>query len=389
MHCKKHSRECNASGATTGGDAAQPLVFANEIFTLCYECVKHSACLSLATWAKAIQWTALTTQGAAPAPPQQRRAETIPGDPMATDILLEAGTNELEIVECYITTEGYKGYYGINVAKVLEILQCQKTTTMPEMQHPAIKGIFAHRTGRVVPILDMSVYFGGPPLQEEGSKLIVTEFNRTVTSFLVSGVTRIHRLSWTQVETPDKITQSAKRNCITAVVRLEDRITFILDLEGIVAELYPALAIHYDAQDTDDGDITTPLRVLHVDDSDIIRQIVHRLMGQDRRFQLVQAINGQEALDMLTDMRDKGHIPFDAVITDIEMPRMDGMTLCRKIKEDGILRDIPVAIFSSLVNDELVAKCKSVGADAQYNKPDLTEICKRVVDLVAAKRSAA
>lgn len=305
---------------------------------------------------------------------------------MPTDILLEAGTNELEIVEFYIKSQDYMGYYGINVAKVVEILQYQKTTAMPEMQHPAIVGIFAHRTGRIVPVLDLSVYFGGPPIKEESTKLIITEFNRNITGFVVSGVTRIHRLSWTQVEAPDNITQHSAKNCITATVRLENRITFILDLEGIVAELCPALAIHYEGVAAEAFKTEKPIRVLHVDDSDIIRQIVQRMIKREPRIHLVQVNNGQMALDMLLRMRDAQETQFDAVITDIEMPQMDGMTLCKKIKEDITLRDIPVAIFSSLVNNDLIAKCKSVGADAQYNKPDLKEICQRVFSLVAQKR---
>lgn len=306
---------------------------------------------------------------------------------MTTDILLEAGTNELEIVEFYITSESYTGYYAINVAKVVEILPLQKTTAMPEMRHPSLMGIFAYRTGRVVPVLDLSVYLGGPPVHDAKAKLIITEFNKTVTGFVVSGVTRIHRISWTQVEAPDRLMQNAEWNCITASVRLENRITFILDLESIVANLYPDLAIHFDGL----KDVTFapehPVRVLHVDDSDIIRQIVQRMVKDEKRLHLVQAKNGQEALDLLMSLRDSGEAQFDAVITDIEMPQMDGMTLCRKVKEDAVLRSIPVAIFSSLVNAELVAKCKSVGADAQYSKPDLNQICNHVLELVSARKT--
>lgn len=305
---------------------------------------------------------------------------------MSTQILLDAGTNELEIVEFCIDAGGYRGFYGINVAKVVEILRYQKTTAVPETPHPAVVGMFAYRTGRVVPVLDLSIYFGTGPLQHSDAKLIITEFNRATTAFIVSGVTRIHRLSWTQVETPDRITQSIEKQCITAFVRLEDRITFIVDLESIVADLYPDFVIRFEGEADYAYKGKIPIRILHVDDSETIRRLVRTIMDKDRRFQLVQAENGQEALNMLLALRDSDAMEIDAVITDIEMPQMDGLTLCKKIKEDSILKNIPVAIFSSLVNDDLVRKCQSVGADAQYNKPDLEKICRKVTELVSLKQ---
>lgn len=304
---------------------------------------------------------------------------------MTTQILLEAGTNELEIVEFYINNEGYRNYCGINVAKVVEILRFQKMTAVPEKRHPAIVGMFAYRNGRIVPVLDLSIYFGGEPIRDENAKLIITEFNRATTGFVVSGVTRIHRISWTQVETPDKVTQASDKQCITAFVRLEDRITFIIDLESIVAELHPEFVISFEGGGDLAYDGKDPIRVLHVDDSDTIRRLVSKILSDDSRFQLVQAVNGQEAYDMLTTMRDAGDVRFDAIITDIEMPQMDGMALCKKIKEDSVLKNIPVAIFSSLVNSDLAKKCKLVGADAQFSKPDLKEICQRVMELVSAR----
>lgn len=305
---------------------------------------------------------------------------------MATGILLETGTNELEIVEFYIENGAYKGHYGINVAKVVEILRWQKMTALPEMQHPAILGIFAYRTGRIVPVLDLSVYFGGQPILGENTKLIITEFNRTITGFVVSDVTRIHRLSWTQVEVLDELTQNLKDNCITASVRMENRITFIIDLEGIVAKLHPALAIHFDGFSGMNFENTNPIRVLHVDDSDTIRQIVHSIIKNEKNIILTQLKNGQEAYDMLFSTQNPKEVQFDAIITDIEMPQMDGLTLCKKIKDDPVLKTIPVAIFSSLVNIDVAAKCKSVGADAQYAKPDLRKICEHIFDLVSANR---
>src|SRR5574344_2291872 len=117
-----------------------------------------------------------------------------------TNILLETGTNELEIVEFCVNQDGYEAHYGLNVAKVVEIGRRQPVTAMPEMRHKALLGAFLHRNGRIVPLIDMACFLGNAPITNEDAKVIVTEFNGVCTGFLVSGVNRIYRLSWTDVE---------------------------------------------------------------------------------------------------------------------------------------------------------------------------------------------
>lgn len=306
-----------------------------------------------------------------------------------TNILLDAGTNELEVVEFYLDEKGYRGHYGVNVAKVLEIIRVQPVTAMPQMRHGAVLGAFPHRDGRVVPLVDLAKYLGK---QREGSqepKIIVTEFNHIVTGFLVSGVNRIHRLSWQEVEAPGSFLQNMSRNAITGVVRLEGRVVFILDMEAIVGELDPALAIRLEGALSGPAGALGMYTVLHADDSGNVRGLVKSLMEKSGRFQVIQKPNGEEAWNLLQQLRreeERGGTPvkdrIQAVISDIEMPRMDGLTLCRKIKEDPFLKVLPVALFSSLITDRLEHKGASVGADAQFAKPDLQVLSEKVLDLI-------
>jgi two-component system chemotaxis response regulator CheV len=172
-----------------------------------------------------------------------------------TNILLEAGTNELEIVEFYleepksVSEESYKGYYGVNVAKVLEIIRMPKITEMPQVSHPSVLGAFNLRN-QIIPLVDLGMWLKKEHGDKEPPKVIVCEFNNVTTAFLVSGVTRIHRISWEEVEAPNKYMASLASNSITGVVRLEGRIIFILDLEKIVAEIMSRnpKSVHVDSE---------------------------------------------------------------------------------------------------------------------------------------------
>jgi two-component system chemotaxis response regulator CheV len=305
-----------------------------------------------------------------------------------TNILLETGTNELEIVEFFVNQDGYEAHYGLNVAKVVEIGRRQPVTAMPEMRHKALLGAFLHRNGRIVPLIDMAQFLGSGPITNEDAKVIVTEFNKVCTGFLVSGVNRIYRLSWTDVEAPGQFLQNMSRSSITGVVRLEERVIFLLDLEAIVAELHPAMALRFDGAALTEQDGKT-YRILHVDDSSSIRSLLLDLLNKDGRFVVEQRVNGQEAWKYLQELRDRSQQEdrpiFDyvqGVITDIEMPAMDGLALCKHIKEDPVLRRLPVAIFSSMINESLSRKCAVVGADAQYTKPDLKALSVKLHELI-------
>ena len=303
-------------------------------------------------------------------------------------ILLEVGTNELEIVEFFINErDGYRGYYGINVSKVVEIIRPQPVTAMPQMRHPCVLGAFPYRGGRIVPLIDVCKYLDKGSIGDD-SNIIITEFNKVQTAFLVSGVTRIHRISWKQVETPSRFLMEMSRGSITGMVRLEDRVIFVLDMEAIVATLHPALSISMDEKEDDSPMPEQKYHIIHADDSNSIRRLVYNKLEQEGRFDVTQVTDGEEAWHLLQSYKQKAEkkAPItdfvQGIISDIEMPNMDGLTLCRYIKEDPVLRAVPTAIFSSLISPSLARKCENVGADAQFAKPDLQAISDKMYELI-------
>lgn len=309
-----------------------------------------------------------------------------------TNILLEAGTNELELVEFFIDEEDdYRGHYGVNVSKVVEIIRMQPITVMPNMRHESVLGAFRYRDGRVLPLIDLSKYLDKPPILTKDPKIIVTEFNNVLTAFLVSGVTRIHRLSWEAVEPPGAFLQNMSA-AITGVVRLEGRTAFVLDMEKIVGDMHEELSISFTHPERLESDrIYT---ILHADDSHSVRNLVKTLLEESGAFKVIQVTNGSEAWDLLKDLKAKSQAEnkeitdyVEGVITDIEMPSADGLTLCRWIKEDSVLKKLPVALFSSLITDTLQHKGESVGADGQFSKPELAQLSRRMIELITNKES--
>lgn len=313
---------------------------------------------------------------------------------MAThNILLESGTNELEIVEFYIEEpskeegqESYKGYYGVNVAKVLEIIRMPKITEMPEVSDPSVLGAFNLRS-RIIPLVDLSMWLGKKRVETEAPKVIVTEFNSVTSAFMVSGVTRIHRISWEDVEAPNKYVSSLSSNSITGVVKFGERIVFILDLEKIVAELNPDLGLKLDDNvDWDTGG--HQYKALIADDSALIREMMNDLLTK-AHFIVEKTNNGRDCWDRLLEIKQKAaeeERPItdyvNCVVSDIEMPRMDGHNLTKRIKEDPVLRQLPVILFSSLITDKLRHKGDTVGADDQISKPEITRLAQRAIGLI-------
>jgi len=309
-----------------------------------------------------------------------------------TNILLESGTNELEIVEFYLDEkrgdEKYRGYYGINVAKVLEILQMPELTDMPEVSHPSVLGAFNLRE-EIIPLIDLAGWLKKDRLEQEPPKVIVTEFNRTKSAFLVSGVTRIHRINWNEVEAPTGYVSSLTVNSITGVVKFPERIIFILDMEKITADLNPdQVPVEEPAENVRQEIQSKEVKALVADDSTMARKMITGIL-EKAGFKVHPVENGSLALQHLKAMQAKAlrtNQPLsnfvDVVVSDIEMPVMDGHTLTRNIKEDGALRNLPVVLCSSIITDTLHHKGIAVGADDQVSKAELSELVGRVMTLL-------
>ena len=261
-------------------------------------------------------------------------------------------------------------------------------TKMPEVNHPAVMGTFNMRN-KVVPLVDLAVWLGKERIQKESPKVIVTEFNKVINSFLVSGVTRIHRISWEEVEPPDKYVSMVSGDSITGVVKMSDRIVFILDMEKVVADINPDLGLKLDLSFLKDSDKT--YGALVADDSTLIRDMLKDLL-QKARFQVEATTNGRDCWERLQEIKataqKEGRSIYDylqVVIADIEMPSIDGLNLTKRIREDPDLKDMPVILFSSLITDKLRHKGESVGADDQISKPEVTELAMRTVKVIRRK----
>lgn len=311
-----------------------------------------------------------------------------------SNILLETGTNELELVEFFIDELGENGeqkrnYYGMNVAKVLEIIRMPDgVAPMPDMHHHAVLGAFDQR-GRLIPLIDLATWLSKDSVPTDDPRVIVCEFNKTTTAFMVSGVTRIHRLSWDQVEPPEPHVAAMTKNNITGVVRMANHLLLILDMEKIVGDINPESRMEVTGRNlVEEYNLKKHYRALIADDSSAIRSTMVAVLKK-AGFSVIATNNGREAWDKLKDIRTKVEtesLPLsdfvDVVITDIEMPAMDGHTLCRSIKEDRCLRTLPVLLFSSLITDKLQHKGASVGADGQISKPEISKVAERALELI-------
>ncbi|MHC1790849.1 chemotaxis protein [Solidesulfovibrio sp.] len=294
-----------------------------------------------------------------------------------SEILLEAGTNELEIIEFFVDEGPQRGCssFGVNVAKVLEVIESPGLVSLPGAPHPCFMGTIPLRD-IVLPVLDLAVWLGLPRLRRDHEIILVTRFNSRTTGFLASGVTNIHRFHWRDVEPPHQAINNLASNCVTGLVRQDGRFILLLDLEKIIFELDAALP--------DDAPPPSEVRrtALVVEDSGVMRHMIRERLDA-ANFEVALAGNGQQALELL--LRAEANRP-DIVISDIEMPLLDGYTLTRRIRETPVLADLPVILFSSLITDELRHKGQSVGADAQISKPQFGDLARIAMGLIEKRR---
>ena len=312
-----------------------------------------------------------------------------------TNIVLESASNELEIIEFYIEEQlpdgsTYTGYYGMNVAKVLEIIRRPAITNVPSNHNSAVLGTFNLR-GRVLPLVDLAAWLGKNIVENDAQKVVVSEFSTIVTAFLVSGVTSIHRLSWDQIEAPSRHVQAYSRESITGVLRIEGRILFILDMEKIVASMDSTLDMTHLGEKIEHVEDASQFHILIADDSMALRNTIKATL-EHTGYNVTATSSGKEAWEYLrkvgAEAEAEGVPVTDKVqllISDIEMPEMDGHNLTRKIRQTPALSGLPVVLFSSLITDAVRRKGEAVGADDQVTKPDLPSLTSHVRALIAKK----
>ena len=265
---------------------------------------------------------------------------------MDTNILLESGTNELEILEFKVADN----YYGINVAKIIEILNYQHVTPVPN-SHPFVEGIFMPRD-TIISVINLRKCLGYPDDPDNEGLLFITNFNNLNTAFHVDQVLGIHRVSWEDINTPDSTVSSEASGVATGVIKIDDHLVVILDFEKIVSSINPSTALKVsDIEETSEEKVRDRSKspVMIAEDSPLLSKLIVDCLKKAGYTNLNVNGNGQEAWDKLCEMKKNGTILNDVhcIVTDIEMPKMDGHRLCKLVKSDEDMKHIPVIIFSS------------------------------------------
>jgi two-component system, chemotaxis family, chemotaxis protein CheV len=295
-------------------------------------------------------------------------------------ILLESGTNELEIIEFGIGQDSF----GINVIKVREVINPLPLTRTPK-GHPCVMGIIQLR-GEVLPVIDLAKVLGYPPSEHPGQdKLIIAELNQMKVAFHVHSVARIHRISWGQIEKPDEFSRGLESST-TGIIKMDDeRFILLVDFEKVVVDISPESGINLGRIKELGLRKRSDKRILIAEDSMILRRLIQETLEEAGYVNLTFCHDGSEAWNYLEGLtRDNADVTkeLQLIITDIEMPKMDGHHLTKRIKEDKQLKQLPVVIFSSLITDDLHHKGAAVGAEAQVSKPEIVQLVKVIDSLV-------
>lgn len=296
------------------------------------------------------------------------------------EILLESGTNELEIIEFGIQDSRF----AINVMKVREIMEPIPVAKVPN-SHPFVEGIIEIRK-EVMPVIDLSAVLGLPALGEDHSgKFIVSELNRMKVVFHVESVSRIHRISWEQIEKPADFFQGVD-GLLIGIVKMQDGMILLLDFEKILVEVDPQAGLNADSIKDISQRERKDKNILVAEDSPLLRKMLEETLTRAGYHQLQFFPNGKQAWDYLENMaqqkREKVFEHLQLLVTDIEMPQMDGLHLTKRIKEHPLLKQLPVVIFSSLISDDLRHKGETIGANAQVTKPEIGGLVETIDQLV-------
>ena len=292
---------------------------------------------------------------------------------MDTKILLENGTNELEVLEFMLDGNSY----GINVAKIREIIPYQDVTPVPN-SHPSIEGIFMPRDTMITAIDLKNCLQRGE--SQPGGLFIITNFNKLDIAFHVDSVEGIHRVSWRDIIKPNATISTADDGISTGIIKQNGKLIIILDFEKIVTDINPEVGLKVGEIEMLGERKRNEVPILIAEDSALLNKLICDSLKKAGYVNLIHTENGQEAWDIICDCKKKGQLKehVQCVITDIEMPLMDGHRLTRLIKEDDETKNIPVIIFSSLVNEEMRRKGEALGADVQLSKPEIGNLVKEI-----------
>ncbi len=342
-------------------------------------------------------------------------------------ILLESGTNEVEILEFVLNGQPF----GVNVLKIQAIEQfAPERVTQIQLSHSSVVGTLLFRENCIT-LIDLSREMQDEIMAEEsndpadvsqavdavispemvassntindgtqgqsdptGNKLtLVMEFNNMKTAFLVDGVNRIHRMSWESIKPLSPFLASTDSK-FTGSMQIENREILIVDMEKVVTEILPKGQEIFSVSEVEGPtfDERATAKIFLAEDSAIIRTKVRDELARANYLDLQTFANGLECHTAIMALKKKAQaegLPITTyvggLISDIEMPQMDGLALCKNLKLDPVTKALPVIMFSSLINEQIARKCEDVGSDAYITKPQFTELVKLLDQLVLNK----
>jgi len=297
---------------------------------------------------------------------------------METKILLENGTNELEVLEFVVDGNSY----GINVAKIREIIPYSPVTPVPNA-HPSVEGIFMPRDAMITAIDLRNCLQRGQ--SQPGGLFIITSFNKLDIAFHVDAVIGIHRVSWVDIIKPGATVTTVEDGISTGIIKINGKLIIILDFEKIITDINPETGLKVTEIDALGERENTQVPILIAEDSSLLRKLIVDSLKKAGYDNIIKAENGEEAWEYIVKCKDAGTLDKEVhlLITDIEMPLMDGHRLTKLVKSDDETKHIPVIIFSSLVNEEMRRKGEELGADAQLSKPEIGNLVKVIDELLA------
>jgi two-component system chemotaxis response regulator CheV len=299
------------------------------------------------------------------------------------DILLESGTNEVEVAEFFLGTQSY----GVNVAKIKEFVPYSAVTVTRDINAPkAMAGVFMLR-GELIPLIDLNIFLKIAAQESTDRKVIlVTEFNNMITGFAVDGINQIHRLTWKDLKIINPVMKQHTHR-LTGSVHKQDSDILILDLEHIISEIFPVQTelkhdkaekeIHIDSNAYENRKTK---KIIVADDSSVARDFIQHGLNTAGYLNTTIVDNGKAALEWIENEYNQAKSlnqtlldHLDLIVTDIEMPEMDGLTLCKEVR-GHFSSDIPIIVFSSLITEQMSVKCQSVGATNFATKPNIGDL---------------
>ena len=294
------------------------------------------------------------------------------------------GTSILELME--FTIAGLS--FGINVAKVTEIMQCKPIKYMAAA-HPCVEGIFKPR-GQIVTVIDLPKYMGLPEREDsERDMFMLTNFSNINAAFHVHTVEAMHRIQWSDVEKPDATVYGGRDNLITGNAKIGDRLITIVDFEKVLFDINPETGLHLSEVEQNGAVERDKKQVVIAEDSVFLQRMLLQAMEKAGYINVHSFDNGQDAWEYLKKCRDDCaayNTPIktkvSAIITDIEMPRMDGHHLTKLVKGDAALKRIPVIVFSSLIDEAQRIQGETLGVSAHLSKPQIGNLVATLDEFV-------